>query len=186
MKKAEISKDDILLAGRELLAKEGTGAISMRTLAKHCGIAVGSVYNYFPSKNDLLIALIDAIWKEIMQDIKGLSVCCGFAENVEKLFYSVKKGGEKYPDFLSNHAMMLSKSGKEKGWWAMQQHFESVKIWLLHSLQADKGVKCGYFSAKCRQEDFIEFVFGNLIFLWNQKQESCDILLAVIKAAIYR
>lgn len=186
MNKAVTSKEDILSVSKEMVAQCGIQAINMRNVAKECGVAVGSVYNYFPSKNDLIIAVIDVIWKEIIQGISDCTPSSGFVENVEKLFYGVKNGGEKYPFFFSIHSMSVAKSGKDKGRETMNQYFESVKADLLLSLQKDQRVKQEFFSEKCTQADFIEFVFSNLISLLIHNQDSCDLLTEVIKGAIYK
>ena len=68
----------------------------------------------------------------------------------------------------------------------MNQYFESVKSDLLLSLQKDQRVKQEFFSEKCTQADFIEFVFSNLISLLIHNQDSCDLLTEVIKGAIYK
>lgn len=186
MNKVVTSKEDILSVSKEMVAANGIQAINMRSVAKQCGVAVGSVYNYFPSKNDLMIAVIDVIWKEIIQDISDCTLSSGFLENVEKLFYSVKSGGEKYPFFFSIHSMSIAKSGKDKGRETMNQYFAAVKTDLLHSLQNDQRIKQDFFSAKCTQTDFIEFIFSNLISLLMNEQESCDLLLEIIKGTIYK
>ncbi len=186
MNKVVTSKEDILAVSKEMVAENGIQAINMRNVAKQCGVAVGSVYNYFPSKNDLIIAVIDAIWKEIIPGISDATLSPGFLESIEKLFYSVKNSGEKYPFFFSIHSMSIAKSGKDKGRETMNQYFESVKSDLLHSLQKDQRVKQEFFSEKCTQTDFIEFVFANLISLLIRKKDSCDVLLEIIKGAIYK
>lgn len=186
MNKTVTSKEDILSVSKKIVADRGVQAINMRSVAKQCGVAVGSVYNYFPCKDDLMIAVIDAIWKEIIQGISDCTLSSGFLENIEKLFYSVKSGGEKYPFFFSIHSISVAKSGKDKGREAMNQYFESVKSDLLYSLQKDKRVKQEFFSEKCTQTDFIEFVFSNLISLLIRKQDSCDVLLEIVKGTIYK
>lgn len=186
MNKTVTSKEDILSVSKEIVADKGLQAINMRNVAKQCGVAVGSVYNYFPSKNDLMIETIDAIWKEIIQSISDCNPSSGFLENIENLFNAVKSGGEKYPLFFSIHSMSIAKSGKNKGRETMNQYFESIKSDLLLSLMEDQRVKEDFFSEKCTQHDFIEFVFSNLISLLIQEQESCYVLIQIIKEAIYR
>ena len=46
----------------------------MRTVASECGIALGSLYNYFSSKSELLSATIEAVWKDIFQMGKTLEI----------------------------------------------------------------------------------------------------------------
>ena len=58
------SKEKLLLAAKELAKTEGLSALQMRSLASAAGVAVGSVYNYFPNKNALLTAVVASIWKK--------------------------------------------------------------------------------------------------------------------------
>ena len=185
MNKTVTSKEDILSVSRELAAEKGIQEINMRSVAARCGFAVGSVYNYFSSKNDLMIAVIDSIWNEIMQGIADCQTSLCFTKKVESLFYGVKSCGEKYPLFFSIHSMSIAKSGKEKGRETMNQYFECIKADLLNCLREDINVKQTFFSKKCTQEDFVAFVFANVLSLLMQGQDSCDVLIELIKGAVY-
>lgn len=186
MNKAVTSKEEILSVSKNMVAQQGVQAINMRSVAKQCGVAVGSVYNYFPSKNDLIIATIDAIWREIIQGISNCTPSAGFLENVEKLFYGVKSGGEKYPSFFGIHSMGVEKSGKDKGRETMHQCFESIQSDLLSSLQSDQRVNHRFFSETCTEKAFVEFVFSNLLSLLSQEKASCDLLIAIIREVLYK
>ena len=59
------SKDDILKASRELIRERGWSAISIRSVAAECGVSVGSIYNYFDSKAELMGAAVESVWREI-------------------------------------------------------------------------------------------------------------------------
>jgi AcrR family transcriptional regulator len=48
----------ILGAALELMAADGSAAVSMRRLAKECGLNVATLYHYFPSKADLLRSVL--------------------------------------------------------------------------------------------------------------------------------
>ncbi len=50
--------DLILSAAKVLIGSRGNDAVSMREIAKHCGIAPSSIYQYFPDKNALLSAIM--------------------------------------------------------------------------------------------------------------------------------
>jgi AcrR family transcriptional regulator len=45
-----------------LFAEKGFGQVSMRELAAHVGLAAGSLYHHFPSKQDLLYDLIEELF----------------------------------------------------------------------------------------------------------------------------
>jgi len=75
----------ILKAARLLFDRKGYGATAMEEVADKAGFAVGTIYNYFPSKNDLLVAImkreadrLSAIAEQILarpdpQPIKAIS-----------------------------------------------------------------------------------------------------------------
>ena len=61
MNKTVTSREAILAASQKLVMEKGLQAVNMRTVASVCGVAVGSVYNYFPSKAELLTATVENV-----------------------------------------------------------------------------------------------------------------------------
>ena len=59
------SREEILKASRELIRQEGWSAISIRSVAAACGVSVGSIYNYFDSKTELVSATVESVWEKI-------------------------------------------------------------------------------------------------------------------------
>jgi AcrR family transcriptional regulator len=55
--RAELA-DEIKATARRQLATEGAAALSLRAVAREVGMVSSAVYRYFPSRNDLLTALI--------------------------------------------------------------------------------------------------------------------------------
>lgn len=53
-------RDAILAAAREVAAEGGMAAVQIAPVAARAGIAAGTVYRYFPSKTDLVAALVAA------------------------------------------------------------------------------------------------------------------------------
>lgn len=58
------SKEAILRVGRDIVIKFGLQGLNIRDVAKQCGVSVGSIYNYFPTKSDLIIATIESVWRK--------------------------------------------------------------------------------------------------------------------------
>jgi AcrR family transcriptional regulator len=52
--------DAIMAAARALAAEGGMGSVQIASVAERAGIAAGTVYRYFPSKTDLIAALVAA------------------------------------------------------------------------------------------------------------------------------
>jgi len=53
----------------------GYGAMTIRDLAKACGVGVGTVYNYFSSKEELVATYLLEDWKECVTAINAMSAC---------------------------------------------------------------------------------------------------------------
>jgi len=57
-KKKSARKDRIFSAAVDLFNKQGFSNTSMQDIAEKASLAVGTLYNYFPSKNDLLLDIM--------------------------------------------------------------------------------------------------------------------------------
>lgn len=185
MNKTLISKESILSKCKEMVIESGIQSLNMRDVAARCSVSVGTVYNYFPSKSDMIVATIESIWTEIMHGSKVCNLQYTFADNILSLFNNVQEGCKKYPSFFSVHSMSVANLDKNKGRDSMNKYFDHIKMGLLDSLNHDKQVKKDAFSESFTKLDFIDFVFSNIITLLMNEAKSCDFLLEVVKRAIY-
>jgi AcrR family transcriptional regulator len=55
------TRQALLDAAIEEFAREGFVGANINTISKAAGFAKGTIYNYFPSKRDLLLSIIDAV-----------------------------------------------------------------------------------------------------------------------------
>lgn len=64
----------------------------MRDLAKSCEVALGTLYNYFPTKEALLEALIRGYWEQQFIQFDGLWKRdeCSFYQKLEVIYSSVE------------------------------------------------------------------------------------------------
>jgi AcrR family transcriptional regulator len=68
----ENPRELILNEAKKMLYNEGYSRVSIRRIAKECGIAVGTIYNYFPTKKDLIIEMMTSYWEEFFYDIESI------------------------------------------------------------------------------------------------------------------
>lgn len=99
MNTIKTSKEALLEASRAMAAEKGPSSVNIRALAKRCGVAVGSVYNYFPSKAALLAETVAGVWADIFHMAEGAAVPTGFSDSVVWLLGCLRQGAESCPSF---------------------------------------------------------------------------------------
>ena len=94
-------REKLLSEAREQLFSKGYSAVTVRSVAKACGVGVGTLYNYFPSKEILVASFMLEDWKVFMgkagEEVKALTSASdvfrcvylglrAFTEKYERLF----------------------------------------------------------------------------------------------------
>jgi AcrR family transcriptional regulator len=69
----EDAKYKILETARTQLLTEGYNKLSLRSIAKECEIAVGTIYNYFASKDILIASVMVEDWLKYLDRMKDNS-----------------------------------------------------------------------------------------------------------------
>src|SRR3984885_5315460 len=69
--RSRLTVDALLEATARILVREGFDKASTNRIAEVAGVSVGSLYQYFPSKEALGAGLIDPAHREVMQAIQG-------------------------------------------------------------------------------------------------------------------
>lgn len=65
VKKPDIRKREIISAAKELIETQGYSQTSVESIIKHAGIAKGTFYHYFKTKQDILDAIVEQIAEEL-------------------------------------------------------------------------------------------------------------------------
>ena len=68
MPKQVIDPEKLVSQAYAIASRDGISALSVRKVATACGIAVGSVYGYFPTKADLTAAVLTRFFDENLSD----------------------------------------------------------------------------------------------------------------------
>ncbi len=80
-------KEKILVEADTQLKEVGYGAMTIQSIAKACGVGVGTVYNYFSSKDEIVIACVAAAWMERMDMISAVAKYSQTYESVIHCIY---------------------------------------------------------------------------------------------------
>lgn len=120
-------KERIIEVSKTILEEQGYNALTSRAISSRCGVASGTIYNYFESKEMIVGTIIYDDWKNVLKGIdcklekatskhEGISVIAegleGFCADHEKLWreYAVSKSATSYYD--KGHDMLIEALSK--------------------------------------------------------------------------
>lgn len=85
----------ILHAARERFLLEGVDGASLRAIAKDAGTNIGMVYYYFPTKDDLFLAVVEEVYERVLADfVTALDPDVPVAARVQRLYERIGRLSE--------------------------------------------------------------------------------------------
>ena len=82
--------DKIIQTARELIGNKGNDSVSMREISKDSGVALASIYQYFPDKNAILQAIMESLFEQVRTTIiVALDNCKDISELIERVSQGV-------------------------------------------------------------------------------------------------
>ncbi|GFI22268.1 HTH-type transcriptional repressor Bm3R1 [Lachnospiraceae bacterium] len=179
------SKEAILDTSRQLVTTKGWSAVNIRSVAAACGVSVGSIYNYFSSKSDLVTATVESIWHDIFHFSERQTEFDSFADCVQWIYDSIKTGSKRYPGFFTSHSMHFLESDKTDGQQRMAQSWEHIQAELFRVLKKDKKIRPDVFDKALTPERFVDIVFSLIVSALIRQNYDDSGVMELINRIIY-
>ena len=185
MKHGLISREQLLKAAKALVLAEGADALNIRRLAAACGVAVGSIYNYFPSKSDLVAAVVGEFWREAIHGVPWPTEAVRFEEFVDMLYARLYEYFQTFEqDWLSQLAAMTRKE-RTRSKLTEAQYFAHMRQGLTAVLIADETIDPQVWDDVLTPEALGDMVFEQLLASLRREQADVTVLLAVLKRLLH-
>ncbi len=179
------SKDAILDVSRKLIQEKGWSAVNIRAVASAGNISVGSIYNYFASKSELVTATIESIWLDIFHVPEQSTVFPDFLSCIEWVYERLEKGSKKYPDFFKLHSMSFINTNKTDGKQRMSQSWLHIQGHLLFVLKSDTKIRPDAFDDVFTAEKLVGSIFSIMYFSLLQKDYDPSSAVEMVRRLIY-
>lgn len=82
----------LIAEAKKQLEQNGYSAVTIRSIAKGCGVGVGTVYNYFPSKGSLIATHLLEDWRGCVRAIEHTASCSEVPRPVVLCIYEQLRG----------------------------------------------------------------------------------------------
>ena len=187
--RATITREQLLDAACSLAEEHGLSAVGIRDVAARCGVSVGSVYNYYPHKAELVADAVERFWLASLpagiahvmhaeSDVDFLSFCETAATELAGPLREFRKRWLRDVDGLDPRSLSAARKREE-------QCFAHIRRGLATVLEGDGRVDRSLFADGATPESLCDYVWGSMVESLRRGDGSCDVLFALLRRALY-
>ena len=154
----------LLAEARKQIEESGYSAVTIRSVAKGCGVGVGTVYNYFTSKDDLVASFMAADWMICLNAITETSENTTDAMPVLRCIY------DQLCIFIKQHHSIIHDQGAAAGFAGSFSKYHGML----------RGQLAGPLQKFCDSSFTADFIAESML-VWTMDGKEFEQLFQVIK-----
>ena len=175
-------KETILNEAKVIILAKGYSKLSMREVAKASGIAVGTIYNYFPTKDTLMSELMYRYWLEFVAAIQQAEQeDCELFAKFKKIYNLL----ESFLDIFKDTWLKLNSSEKGMTKEHHKQKQEVVDLFvdtLEKAIIRHKAAKEITENQQINDRELASFIVQNFMLIAQMKQFKYDTFERIVKS----
>lgn len=175
-------KEIILASAKDISLEHSINEINIRKVAKKSNISIGTVYNYFPTKADLLVAVIEDFWKEAFTkiDIRALGDK-SFYEKIEEIYDSLYSYLYNFKENWLEQISLLNAQEKEVGRKRQEEYFARIRTIIISLMDSDKSIDKYIWSSSITKEKTAQFIFDNMLLNLKKGERNFEFFIEILK-----
>lgn len=175
-------KENLLSSAKEIALMQGISKINIRSVAQKSGVSIGTVYNYYPTKADLIVTVIEDFWAEAFKNIDmKMSREKSFYENIEHIYNSLLEHLHKFKTNWLNQISLLDIEEKKLGRKKEGEYFTRVHAMIISLMEMDNTISAKVWDDEITKEKTAAFIFDNMISILKKEQGDFNFFIAVLK-----
>ena len=179
------SKEEILQVSRELIRQQGWSAVNIRSVAAACGVSVGSIYNYFNSKTELIGATIESVWHEIFHRPEQGAAFQDIQACITWIYERMEYGHKRYPGFFTLHSLGFMQEDKPDGKRRMERTWQHMTGELCAVLKRDVRIRPDVFTENFTAEKFADLLFSLMLSALLRQDYDTGAVLEIIRRSLF-
>ena len=187
-KRSVITSEEILEQAYQLACEQGLRSLSIRSIAAACDVSVGTVYNSYASKTELINDVVGMFWQRAFAEtMKTLAANDGndFIAFCEALSQSLKSALKEFrKEFLSDLSA-LSESDRLSTQKREQQSFIHARAGIKQALLSDPKVKQDQLTGALAPDALVALVWETLIDSARDDMGYDKTLFELLRATLY-
>ena len=187
-KRSVITSEEILEQAYQLACEQGLRSLSIRSIAAACDVSVGTVYNSYASKTELINDVVGMFWQRAFAEtMKTLAAHEGndFIAFCEALSQSLKSALKEFrKDFLSDLSA-LSEGDRLSAQKREQQSFIHARAGIKQALLSDPKIKQDQLTGALTPDALAALVWETLIDSARDDMGYDKTLFELLRSALY-
>lgn len=180
------SKGELLEAAYSIASEKGLSGVNVREVASACNVAVGTVYNWYPTKSALVNDVIARFWREALADCMPqaadcgnfIDFCCELHARVAGAFSSFREG------WLAEVSSMGARD-RGSAHNRAQACFDHICRGLAIALESDTQVDRSKLEGELSPDALCLLIWDSILVSLRRNDDSCRTLFALLRKTLY-
>lgn len=178
-------KEIILSSAKQIALKQGITKINIRSIAQKSGISVGTVYNCYPTKADLLVAVIEDFWSEAFEKINFKTLDGkNFYEKIQEVYKNLYAYLHNFKENWLEQISLLNAQEKKLGRKKEEEYFAKIHAMIISFMDMDENISSKEWKACISKERTAEFIFDNMLLMLKKDESDFEFFIAILKKLI--
>lgn len=174
-------RSKLIDCANQIEQKEGMDAINIRRLAAEANISVGTVYNYFESKQEVLFALTEDFWTTALSDMSSELTSERFSEQIQQIITYLRGKMKERAEILMKNLRDDGAGGRER----MAATQRVLHQAMVERLRQDHFIRPDVWDDTLTTESFADFVLSQVVMLLQQRQTNAETFITIIERILY-
>ena len=179
-------KETILQVAKKIAYKEGIAAINMRRIASETHISVGTIYNYYATKGDIVAAVIEDFWMSAF-NLSQIESCDStrLVDCFESIYARLAEVLIDYKSIWLGQLTKMEHGDKKIGRGKEQEYFLKIQAILLRAINNDSNISKSLWDNGLTKEEFSRFLLTNMLSLLKRGQRDCSSFIHLLNRILY-